>query len=107
MKDLPSDKKMIAYLEEAKELNDLGIKVPKPKREPKADVVVPEVVTSALKKNKKAREVFEKFSPSHRREYIEWITEAKQEATREKRIATMLEWLAEGKSRNWKYMSKK
>lgn len=107
MKDMPSDKKMIAYLEEAKELNDLGIKVPKPKREPKADVVVPEVVINALKKNKKARESFEKFSPSHRREYVEWITEAKQEATREKRIATMLEWLAEGKSRNWKYERKK
>lgn len=107
MKDLPSDKKMISYLEEAKELNDKGIKIPRPKREPKGDVVVPEVVTNALKKNKKAREVFEKFSPSHRREYIEWITEAKQDATREKRIATMLEWLAEGKSRNWKYQTKK
>jgi uncharacterized protein YdeI (YjbR/CyaY-like superfamily) len=107
MKDLPSDKKMLAYLEEAKELNDKGIKIPKPKREPKGDVVVPEVVTNALKKNKKAREVFEKFSPSHQREYIEWITEAKQEATREKRITTMLEWLAEGKPRNWKYMTKK
>lgn len=107
LKDLPSDKKILAWLEEAKELNDKGIKVPKPKRSAKADVVVPEVVMNALKKNAKARKTFENFPPSHKREYIEWIVEAKQDATRERRITTMLEWLAEGKSRNWKYMTKK
>ena len=53
--------------------------------------------------NAKAVANFESLSPSHRREYIEWITEAKTETTREKRIATALEWLAAGKSRNWKY----
>jgi bacteriocin resistance YdeI/OmpD-like protein len=49
----------------------------------------------------------DKFSPSHRREYIEWLTEAKTEATRAKRLATALEWMAEGKPRNWKYMPQK
>jgi uncharacterized protein YdeI (YjbR/CyaY-like superfamily) len=106
MKDLPSDKKMISYLEEAMELNDLDIKVLRPKREPKPEAKVPPILAAALKKHKKAREVFESFSPSHRREYIEWIDEAKTEATREKRVATTLEWLAESKPRNWKYMKK-
>jgi len=64
---------------------------------------MPDELSSALKKNKKASAAFETFSPSHRREYIEWIMEAKTEATREKRVATTLEWLMEGKSRNWKY----
>jgi len=56
-----------------------------------------------LKKNKKALAAFESFSPSHRKEYVQWIVEAKREETRDKRIATALAWLAEGKSRNWKY----
>lgn len=106
LKDLPSDKKMISYFEEAMELNDRDIKLPRPKRESKPEAVVPPALATALKKNKKAREVFDKFPPSHRREYIEWITEAKTEATRDKRIATTLEWLSEGKPRNWKYMKK-
>ena len=58
---------------------------------------------TAFKKNKAASAAFEKFSPSARKEYIEWITEAKRDETRQKRLATTLEWLAEGKSRNWKY----
>ena len=64
---------------------------------------MPDYLVAALKKNRQARLAFEAFSPSHRREYIEWLTEAKQEATRQRRLATALEWLAEGKSRNWKY----
>lgn len=106
MSDLPSDKTMIAYLEEAMELNDRDIRLPRPKRKPKGEVVLPDVLITALKKNKKAREVFEKFSPSHKREYAEWITEAKTEATRTKRLETAIEWMSEGKSRNWKYMKK-
>jgi uncharacterized protein YdeI (YjbR/CyaY-like superfamily) len=58
---------------------------------------------SALKKNAKAAATFEKFSPSHRREYIEWITEAKRDETRQKRLDTTIAWLTEGKARNWKY----
>jgi uncharacterized protein YdeI (YjbR/CyaY-like superfamily) len=49
---------------------------------------------------------FEAFSPSHKREYVEWIVEAKQEATRHQRLNTAIEWLAEGKPRNWKYLRK-
>ncbi len=66
-------------------------------------MTVPDYLTAALKKNKKALAAFEAFSYSHKKEYVEWITEAKREETRQKRIETMLIWLAEGKSRNWKY----
>jgi uncharacterized protein YdeI (YjbR/CyaY-like superfamily) len=106
LKDLPSDKTMIAYLKEAMKLNDDGIKLPPRKPTAKKDIVVPDYMTKALAKNKKAQTAFDIFSPSHKREYIEWITEAKTEETRDKRIAMMLEWLDEGKSRNWKYMKK-
>ena len=75
------------------------------KRAPKPDAAVPPdfAAALALKKHAKARAAFDAFSPSHRREYVEWIDEAKRAPTRETRIATALEWLAEGKSRNWKY----
>jgi uncharacterized protein YdeI (YjbR/CyaY-like superfamily) len=106
LKDLPPDKTIIKWIEEAMMLNEQGIKLPPKKKTVKKDVVVPDYVTQALKKNKKAAAVFDNFSPSHKREYIEWITEAKQDATRERRINTMLEWLGEGKSRNWKYEKK-
>jgi uncharacterized protein YdeI (YjbR/CyaY-like superfamily) len=65
---------------------------------------MPRDLSAALKRNAKARATFEAFSPSHRREYLEWITEAKTDETRQRRLATALEWMAEGKSRNWKYM---
>lgn len=64
---------------------------------------VPPYLAAALAKHAKARATFEAFPPSHRREYIEWLTDAKTEATREKRLATTIEWLGEGKGRNWKY----
>jgi uncharacterized protein YdeI (YjbR/CyaY-like superfamily) len=66
-------------------------------------LIVPDYFTAALRKNKKALAAFEALSYSHRSEYVEWITEAKREETRQKRIETTLVWLAEGKSRNWKY----
>jgi uncharacterized protein YdeI (YjbR/CyaY-like superfamily) len=103
LKDLPSDKILMAYLKEAALLNEKGIKKPVPKKAPKPELPVPPELVAALKKNKKARTMFEGFPPSHRREYIEWITEAKTEATREKRVAITIEWLEEGKSRMWKY----
>jgi len=105
-KDLPSDKILTAYIREAAALNEAGIKKVAPKKTPKKELPVPEELTAAFKKNKKAQATFEGFSPSHRREYIEWITEAKTDATREKRIATTVEWLTEGKSRMWKYEKK-
>jgi uncharacterized protein YdeI (YjbR/CyaY-like superfamily) len=64
---------------------------------------VPAYFATELRRNKKARTTFEALSPSHRREYLEWITEAKQDATRQRRMATAIEWMSEGKSLNWKY----
>ena len=66
---------------------------------------MPEALASALKKNKEAAKKFEAMTPGCRREYCQWIAEAKREETREKRVATALEWIVEGKSRNWKYES--
>lgn len=103
--DLPSEKTLIHYVKKAAALNEAGIKAPgrtKPKkREP---IEVPDYFAAALKKNARARKTFEDFSPSHRREYLEWITEAKREETRNQRLATSIEWLAEGKARHWKYV---
>jgi len=104
LKDLPADKKIIAWIKEAMQLNDLGMKLPaKVKAAPNKELMVPDYFVAALSKNKKARQTFEAFAFSHRKEYINWITEAKTEATRDKRMKTAIEWLAEGKSRNWKY----
>jgi uncharacterized protein YdeI (YjbR/CyaY-like superfamily) len=105
--DLPSDELLIKYVQEATRLNEEGAKAPtRHPSQAKKPLVVPTYVKTALKRNSKARTAFEAFSPSHRREYIEWITEAKTEVTRHKRLATALEWLAEGKSRHWKYFKK-
>ncbi|NJD23222.1 MAG: hypothetical protein FIA82_11230 [Melioribacter sp.] len=104
LKDLPSDKTLISYLKEAAKLNADGVKLPKKKiSSEKKVIVVPNYFSKELKKNQKANETFNNFSYSHKKEYVEWITEAKTEETRNKRIATTLEWLAEGKARNWKY----
>ena len=105
-KDLPADKVMIAYIREAALLNEQAVRLPPREKKVAAAIAVPPVLLAALKKNKKALATFEAFPPSHKKEYIEWITEAKTEETRQKRVATTLEWLAEGKSRNWKYQKK-
>ena len=106
-KDLPADKTITAWIKEAMQLNDLGIKIAaKAKTAEKKEVVVPEYFMKALGKNKKALQVFENYAYSHKKEYVEWITEAKTEETRNKRMATALEWIAEGKSRHWKYAAK-
>lgn len=102
-KDLPTDKVIIGLVYQAMELNEKGIKVPKKPATAKKELVVPEILTAALKKNKAASETFDKFPYSCKKEYIEWIAEAKTEPTREKRLATTIEWLSEGKRRNWKY----
>lgn len=108
LKDLPSDKKLAAWIKEAMALNDKGIKVPsKAKSAEKKELVVPDYFMKALAKNKKAQKVWDAFAYSHKKEYLQWITEAKTEATRESRMATTLEWVAEGKGRNWKYEKKK
>jgi uncharacterized protein YdeI (YjbR/CyaY-like superfamily) len=106
LKDLPGDKQLLVLIRKAVELNDRGFKRPLPPRPAgNRELTVPDELAAALRKNKKALAVFEAFSYSHKKEYVEWITEAKREETRQKRIKTMLTWLAEGKSRNWKYAS--
>ena len=104
LSDLPSDKIIIKYIKEAVRLNDEGIKLPsKTKSAEKKEVDVPEYFEKILNKNKKAKNTFDEFSYSHKKEYVQWITEAKTEETRMKRIGTAIEWLSEGKKRNWKY----
>lgn len=105
LKDLPGDATLTRVISLAKQLNDDGVKPVKRKLAPAKDrvVSVPAAFQKALKVNKKAKDVFAKMSYSHKKEYVEWITEAKTEPTRDRRIATAIEWLGEGKSRNWKY----
>lgn len=102
--DLPSDKVLGTIIKKAMKLNDEGVKSPT-RSKPKAitELKVPEYIFKAVKKNKKAHETFTNFSNSNKKEYVEWIEGAKTDATKQKRIKTMLEWLEEGKDRNWKY----
>jgi uncharacterized protein YdeI (YjbR/CyaY-like superfamily) len=104
LKDLPADKKLKGWIKKAMELNDKGIKIiktaPKKATQP---ITIPDYFTQALAKNKVAKKKFDDFSYSHKKEYLDWITEAKTETTRNKRIATTIEWLTEGKDRNWQY----
>jgi uncharacterized protein YdeI (YjbR/CyaY-like superfamily) len=107
LKDMPSDKKITGWIKEAMQLNDKGIKLPaRPKPVAGKEIAVPDYFTKALAKNKKAKQVFENYAYSHKKEYLMWITEAKTEETRNKRMATAFEWMAEGKSRLWKYEKK-
>jgi uncharacterized protein YdeI (YjbR/CyaY-like superfamily) len=106
LKDLPNDKTLIAYIKQAVQLNEDGIKLPPRQRTEQKDLSVPASLASALEKDKKAQTVFEEFSPSHKKEYIEWINEAKTETTRNKRIESAIEMMTEGKTRNWKYVRK-
>src|SRR5579863_6145722 len=103
MKDLPPDKILLNYIKKAALLNKNNVKVPRPKTAPKKELPIPKQLAAALKKSKKPHATFEAFPPSQRREYIEWIMEAKTEDTLNKRLATTIEWLEEGKTRNWKY----
>lgn len=103
LEDLPEAKILIEYTLEALKLNEEGTKVKKAPATPKAEIAVPADFAQLMAENPKAKQQFEAFSPSHRREYLEWITEAKTEATKTKRMETTIEWLSEGKSRNWKY----
>jgi uncharacterized protein YdeI (YjbR/CyaY-like superfamily) len=109
--DLPSDKQMLGWIRQAAGFVDSGQytspiaarrKVVKPQK-PALDT--PAEFVAALKRNKKAAAAYAAFSPSCKREYVEWIADAKRAETRDKRIATALEWIAAGKQRNWKYQN--
>ncbi|MFZ0827207.1 MAG: YdeI/OmpD-associated family protein [Verrucomicrobiia bacterium] len=104
--DLPGDKTLTGYIKKAVELNESGIKIPTRPKSKAEKLVVPDYFLAALKKNKRALATFENFSPSHKREYVGWITEAKREATRAKRIEAAIKQMTEGKSRNWRYQQK-
>lgn len=105
LRELPPKKTLLALIRKADALNAGGARLKRPKSEPKPALALPDDVAAQLGMNKHAaaRKTYDAFPPSAQREYVEWITEAKTEATRKNRIATMLEWLAEGKRRHWKY----
>jgi uncharacterized protein YdeI (YjbR/CyaY-like superfamily) len=111
VKDLPSNKQMLEWIRKAAGFVDSGAYTSpiamrnRVVKAPKAAVEAPPAFAAALKKNKKAAATFEAFSPSCKREYVEWIADAKREETRDKRIAQAVEWIAEGKQRNWKYQN--
>ena len=115
VKDLPSDKEMLAFLKQARAFMDSGNYTSpiaarnktrnKVAKAPKAPIEVPAEFTTALKANQQAATVFQNFAPSCQREYTEWIADAKRPETRDKRITQAIEWLAQGKQRNWKYQT--
>jgi len=104
LSDLPRDEIIIALVKEAARSNAAGEKKAAKPRRAKQDLPMPEELSKALKKSPKAMAAFENFSPSHKREYVEWITDAKTDDTRTRRLVTAIEWIAGGKPRNWKYM---
>lgn len=108
LKDAPGKKLLAGYIRQAVKLNEDGVKPVRKTKDaaPKPPAEVPDDLAAALKKNRKAATVFAAFSPSAKREYIEWLTEAKREETRSKRLEQAIEWIAEGKQRNWKYMAR-
>lgn len=102
--DLPADEVIISLIHQAVKLNKDGIKIKRaPASTEKKELMVPEILTSALSKNADAKITFDGFPYSKKKDYVEWLNEAKTETTREKRLATTIEQLAEGKARNWKY----
>jgi uncharacterized protein YdeI (YjbR/CyaY-like superfamily) len=101
--DTPSEARLIKMVKEAVALNDAGVKVARVRKAPKPAPVAPPELLAALKRNKAASAAWKAFAPSHQREYIEWITEAKTEPTRQRRLETAVSWIAERKGRNWKY----
>lgn len=108
LKDLPSDRKLLNYYRQAAGLVASGQRtksIVRPRKSSKPAPEVPSELAAALKKNKAAAKVFAGFSASCQREYTDWIADAKRPETRQKRVATAIEWIAEGKQRNWKYQN--
>jgi len=111
VKNLPPDKKLVGYVRQAAKFIDAGlgdnrmVAARRVVKAPKPEVETPPEFTAALGKSKKAQVAYAAFSPSCKREYVEWIAEAKRAETRERRIAQAVEWIGEGKQRNWKYQN--
>lgn len=106
MADLPSDAVLVKYIKAAVALNEQGIGEPREIRPRKPPPRAPADLLAALRKNAKARATYDGFPPSKKREYVEWITEARQDATRKRRLADAVAWMAQGKSRHWKYQNR-
>ncbi len=106
LKDLPSGPKLISLIKKAAALNEQGVKIRKSPAKKHPPLRVPAYFLNAIRTNAKAFAVFTAFTPSKKKEYVEWVTEAKTDKTRERRIATAVQWIAEGKVRNWKYIKK-
>lgn len=104
-KDLPSDAVLVRYIREAAKLNEQGAKVVRERR-PARPVRIPADFAAALRRNARAAKAFASFTPSQKRDYAEWITEAKTGETRARRLTTAVTWIAQGKVRNWKYLQK-
>jgi len=104
--EMPADEPLLGFIIQGVALNRAGVRIPRTGAGSQPEVPVPEDLAQALSGAPEARSAFEAFSPSNRREYLEWITEAKRLETREKRLRTAMEWMAEGKPRNWKYMKR-
>lgn len=101
--DLPPKKTVLAHIRKAMSLNEEGVKSTVRKSAPKPALLTPADLVAALQGNKAAQATFDAFPPGCKREYIEWIADAKRAETRAKRISQTVEWAAEGKRRNWKY----
>ena len=102
--ELPSASALAAYIKRAMKLNEEGVKAPRATPKKRA-LTMPPDLAAALKKNRRAAAAFAAFSPTNQREYIEWLVEAKRDETRARRLSQAIEWIAEGKPRNWKYMN--
>ena len=101
--DLPPPAELDAMVRKAMAVIDSGPAAPKPKKPPKPELPTPDDLRAALDSAPKAAATYDSFPPGCRREYVEWVTEAKRPETRAKRVAQAVEWMAEGKKRNWKY----
>lgn len=102
--ELPADNILISYIQQAIAYNQSAEKPKKTKaKKDKAELIIPRELAEALAQNTKASEHFDNFSYSKQNDYIEWISSAKRDTTRQKRLATAIEWISEGKGRNWKY----
>lgn len=106
LRDLPPKRELVALIRKAAALNAQGVKTPGPRQTgvPRPRPEVPADLAAALRRNRAAGASFEAFPPGRQREYVEWITGARRDETRQRRLAQAVEWLAEGKPRNWKYM---
>lgn len=104
LEDLPSEEHLTGFIREAMELIDNGVKQKKEVKPIEVkELFVPEYFQEALEGNKDALATFSAFSYSQKKDYVDWVADAKTDATREKRMATSVEWLSEGKIRFWKY----